>query len=79
MLVKAMLVKTQARRVLARPRSTLSIVLVFVLVAWLAIAHNRGINQVYPFTGRGQPAVELPRDAGTKHFYTPIHPYVSKV
>ncbi|AEO62445.1 uncharacterized protein THITE_2073219 [Thermothielavioides terrestris NRRL 8126] len=54
MLVKAMLVKTQARRVLGRPRSLLPAILVFLVVCWLGLVHHDSVNQRLAFEGRPQ-------------------------
>jgi hypothetical protein len=42
MLVKAAAVKTQARRVLARPRALLPAILVFLLLCLLGLMHHNG-------------------------------------
>jgi hypothetical protein len=45
MLVKAMVVKTQARRVLSRPRTLLPTVVVFLLLCFLGLVHHDRMSQ----------------------------------
>ncbi|KAH6845137.1 hypothetical protein B0I37DRAFT_177266 [Chaetomium sp. MPI-CAGE-AT-0009] len=64
MLVKAAAVKTQARRVLARPRALLSAVFGLFVLCLLGLMHHNGqLNPRSPFLGSGD---SLERDPGER-------------
>lgn len=54
MLVKAMLVKSQARRVLGRPRALLPVALLVLVMCWLGLVHQGRVNTRLFSPGRPQ-------------------------
>lgn len=66
MLVKAAAVKTQARRVLSRPRTLLPAIFVFVVLCLLGLMrHNDQLKQTAPVINDQAPD----RDPGMQHLH----------